>query len=67
MDHTTVDLLSAIDFLLRQAKQGERWMFEEGSEIHLVLAEANTQARIALGIDRPATRAHPGGATPDTA
>ena len=51
MDHTTVDLLSAIDFLLKQAKQGERWTFEQGSEIHLVLAEANTQARIALGIE----------------
>ena len=54
MDHTTIDLLSAIDFLLRHGNTGpDIWRFEEGSEIHIALVEAETQARIALGIDRP--------------
>lgn len=51
MDHITVDLLSAIDFLLRQARIGNAWRFEKDSEIHIALMEANTQARLALGID----------------
>ena len=54
MDHTTIDLLSAIDFLLRHCNTGpDVWRFEKDSEIHLALADAVTQARIALGIDRP--------------
>jgi len=54
MDHTTIDLLSAIDFLLRHGNTGpDVWHFEKDSEIHIALADAVTQARIALGIDRP--------------
>ena len=53
MDHVTIDLLSAVDFLLRHSRHGQRWCFEEGSEIHTALVEAVTQARAALGIDRP--------------
>ena len=54
MDHTTIDLLSAIDFLLRHGNIGpDVWRFEKDSEIHLALVEAMDQARIALGIDRP--------------
>ena len=54
MDHTTIDLLSAIDFLLRHGNTGpDIWRFEKDSEIHLALADAVTQARIALDIDRP--------------
>ncbi len=54
MDHTTIDLLSAVDFLLRYGSTGpDVWRFEKDSEIHIALADAVTQARIALGIDRP--------------
>ena len=58
MDHITVDLLSAADFLLRHGNKGQGWKFEEGSEIHIALADAVTQARIALGIDRPEVPNH---------
>ena len=54
MDHITVDLLSAVDFLLRYGNTGrDDWHFEKDSEIHVALVEAETQARNALGIDRP--------------
>jgi len=54
MDRITIDLVSAIDFLLRYGKTGrDDWRFEKESEIHLALVEAMDQARIALGIDRP--------------
>ena len=54
MDHTTIDLLSAVDFLLRYGSTGpDAWRFEKDSEIHLTLVEAKDQARAALGIDRP--------------
>jgi len=58
MDHVTVDLLSAADFLLRQGNKGQGWRFEKDSEIHIALADAVTQARIALGIDRPEVPNH---------
>jgi hypothetical protein len=61
MDHTTLDLISAIDFLLRFGHAPailpglpDRWAFQEGSEIHIALTEALEQARIAVGIDIPA-------------
>ena len=59
LDHITVDLLSAVDFLLRYGNTGgDDWRFEKDSEIHLALVEAETQARIALGIDRPEVPNH---------
>ena len=54
MDRITVDLLSAVDFLLRYGNTGrDTWRFEKDSEIHAGLVEAVEQARAALGIDRP--------------
>ena len=54
MDTITVDLLSAVDFLLRQGRTVSGAFYcEPGSEIHLALTEAHTQARAALGIDQP--------------
>ena len=50
----TVDLLSAVDFLLRHCgEDGQYWYFEKDSEVHMALAEAKEQAEIALGIKRP--------------
>ena len=54
MDTITIDLLSAVDFLLRYGNTNrDDWRFEKDSEIHLALVEAMDQARAALGIDRP--------------
>ena len=54
MDTITVDLLSACDLVLRHChRPDDTWTFESGSEAHIALADAVTQARIALGIDRP--------------
>ena len=54
MDTITVDLLSACDLVLRHCRRpDDTWTFESGSEAHIALADAVTQARIALGIDRP--------------
>ena len=59
MDHVTIDLLSACDLVLRYCKSPDStWTFEEGSEAHLALTEAITQARAALGIDRPEVPNH---------
>ena len=41
MGHATIDLLSAVDFLLRYGNTGrDDWRFEKDSEIHLALVEA---------------------------
>lgn len=59
MDHTTADLIAAIEYLLSAGhkpapgKHPDRWMFQEGSEIHLQLQEVVNQARCALGTTAP--------------
>jgi hypothetical protein len=59
MDHTTINLIKAIELLLiaghipAPATHPDRWTFQGGSEIHIVLAEALTEARIATGMDQP--------------
>ena len=59
MDHVTIDLLSACDLVMRYCRRSDNtWSFEEGSETHIALVEAVTQARIALGIDRPEVPNH---------
>ena len=60
MDYTTRALIEAIEFLLSAGhitapeNHPDRWIFQQDSEIHLVLTEALTDARIATGIDKPA-------------
>lgn len=57
MDHTTISLINAIELLFiaghipAPANHPDRWTFQEGSEIHIVLTEALAQARCSLGID----------------
>ena len=52
MDYISIDLLNACDLILNNCKQPDNtWGFEEGSEAHLALVEAFTQARLVLGID----------------
>ena len=54
MDTITVDLLSACDLVLRHChRPDDTWTFESGSEAHIALAESVTQAKLALGINRP--------------
>jgi hypothetical protein len=58
MDHTTINLINAIELLLiagnipAPANHPDRWTFQEGSEIHIVLSEALFEARIASGMDK---------------
>lgn len=60
MDETTKQLIEAVEFLLSaghipaQGNHPDRWVFQQNSEIHLVLQEAVRDARIACGLDRPA-------------
>lgn len=60
MDYTTRTLIEAIEFLLSSGHIPaphhfpDRWTFQEGSEIHIVLTEAVSHARIATGMDKPA-------------
>ena len=57
-NHITLDLLSAVDLLLRcpahtHPDVPDTWIFEQGSDVHLRLTEAAEQAKIALGILNP--------------
>ena len=59
MDHITLELINAIEYLLKYPADGRNdrpnvWIFEEDSEVHLRLTEAVEQAKIALGILKPA-------------
>lgn len=60
IDNITVDLLSAVDFLLRHGRHRvtvetpgmpDIWMFQQDSEVHLALEDAANRAKRALGID----------------
>jgi hypothetical protein len=59
MDHTTISLNNAIELLLiagritDPANHPARWTFQGDSEIHIVLTEALSEARIATGMDKP--------------
>jgi hypothetical protein len=61
MDYISIDLLNACDLILNNCKQSDNtWGFEEGSEAHLALVDAITQALLVLGIDikSPESTAH---------
>lgn len=57
MDFTTQALINAIELLLADGhkpapgKHPDRWMFQEGSEIHIALTEALNQARLSTGFE----------------
>ena len=52
MDYISIDLMNACDLVLNCCKQTDNsWGFEEGSEAHLALVDAVTQARLVLGVD----------------
>ena len=56
MDHTTCQLINAIEFLLTAGhlpapgNHPDRWTFQQDSEIHVVLTEALQQAKIVAGM-----------------
>jgi hypothetical protein len=56
MDHTTRQLIKAIEFLLAAGhisapdNHPGRWTFQEDSEIHIVLTEALEQAKVISGV-----------------
>jgi hypothetical protein len=59
MDYTTMLLIEAIEFALTAGKisapdeHADRWTFQEGSEIHIVMIEAIRDARLATGMETP--------------